>query len=702
LPAALLVIFWWQRGRLSWHRDVLPLLPFFVVGAVAGVFTAWVERKLIGAEGAAFDLTVIDRCLIAGRAIWFYLSKLVWPADLMFFYPRWHVSQAVWWQYLFPAAVLALATALWAVRRRWRAPLAGFLFFAGTLFPVLGFCNVYPFIVSFVADHFQYLASLGIIVLAGTALTLGLRRMGLANRSAGYVLSMMVLMCLAFLTWRQSRMYADVVVLYKTTIQRNPDCWMAYNNLGTQLLIDGDVETAIADFKKALELRPDFSEAHNNLGLVLANHQQYDEAIAHYREALKANRFSSAAYNNLGNALLATGKFEDGVASFKKALEIDPNYAEACNNLGAALTGHQQYEEAIPYFQRALEIQPDYAEAHNNFGLALADCQRFDEAIVHYKRILKIHPNNAEAHYNFGMALSALHQLDQAIEEYDKSLKIRPDYAEAHNNLGNVLAELGKIDEAIEHYRKALEGQPENTDFLNNLGNALTRRRQHDEALACFQRAVKIKPDSVAILNNLGLAFSECGRFDEAIVSFRKILEFQPNNADTYLNLGGIRIRQGQSDAAIVEFRKAWEIKRDDARISCCLAMALASSRQLREAVAQYQATLAIDPNYLQAVQNLAWLLAVCPDESIRNGAKAVEYAKRAIQLSDGKDPSVFDTLAAAYAENGQFADAAQAAQHATELAAANGNMQLAEAIQSRLQLYQLDLPYHVSFEDAP
>ncbi len=143
LPAALLVIFWWQRGRLSWKKDVLPLAPFFLVGAAVGILVAWVEIRLVGAEGTPFELTLLERGLLAGRAIWFYLGKLVWPADLLFVYPRWHVSQAVWWQYLFPAAALLVLVLLWRLRRRWRGPLAGWLFFVGTLFPVLGFCNVY-------------------------------------------------------------------------------------------------------------------------------------------------------------------------------------------------------------------------------------------------------------------------------------------------------------------------------------------------------------------------------------------------------------------------------------------------------------------------------------------------------------------------------------------------------------------------------
>ena len=164
LPAALLVVFWWRRGRIGWKRDVLPLLPWFALGAAAGIFTAWVERTLVGAEGPDFALTLVERFLVAGRAIWFYVGKLVWPANLMFFYPRWRVDSTEWWQYLFPLAALAALAGLCLLARKRRGPLAGALIFAGTLFPALGFFNVYPFVYSYVADHFQYVASLGIIV----------------------------------------------------------------------------------------------------------------------------------------------------------------------------------------------------------------------------------------------------------------------------------------------------------------------------------------------------------------------------------------------------------------------------------------------------------------------------------------------------------------------------------------------------------
>jgi hypothetical protein len=164
LPATLLVLAWWRHGRISWRRDVAPLLPWFGLGIAAGLCTAWVERKYIGAEGAAYDLNAVQRCLLAGHVLWFYLGKLLWPVGLSFVYPRWHMDASDAWAYAGAVAALAALVGLWRLRLRSRAPLAGALFFAGSLFPALGFFNVFPFIYSYVADHFQYLACLGVIV----------------------------------------------------------------------------------------------------------------------------------------------------------------------------------------------------------------------------------------------------------------------------------------------------------------------------------------------------------------------------------------------------------------------------------------------------------------------------------------------------------------------------------------------------------
>ncbi len=177
LPAALLVIFWWQRGTLSGRRDVRPLIPFFAVAAAAGFVTAWVEWEIVGAKGSHFQLTLVERFLLAGRAVWFYLGKLIWPNNLLPAYPRWEIDPTQWWQWALPLGALVATIALWAVRKWSRAPLAAWLYFCGTLFPVLGFFNVYYFLYSFVADHFQYLSSLGIIAFLSAGFVQGFSRL---------------------------------------------------------------------------------------------------------------------------------------------------------------------------------------------------------------------------------------------------------------------------------------------------------------------------------------------------------------------------------------------------------------------------------------------------------------------------------------------------------------------------------------------
>src|SRR6266436_6158679 len=172
LPLAWLVIFWWKRGTISWRRDVVTLVPFLFLSAAAGLMTRWVEYGNIAYKARMLDLSLLDRCLIAGRGFWFQLGKLFWPSNLTFVYPRWEISAAVWWQYLFPLAVLALLGILWSVRRWSRAPLAGVLVYICLLLPSLGFLNIYFFLYSFVADHWQYLASLGIIVPCASGIVL--------------------------------------------------------------------------------------------------------------------------------------------------------------------------------------------------------------------------------------------------------------------------------------------------------------------------------------------------------------------------------------------------------------------------------------------------------------------------------------------------------------------------------------------------
>jgi tetratricopeptide (TPR) repeat protein len=422
LPAALLVVFWWQRGKLLLKRDVWPLIPFFVAGIAAGFFTAWVEQTQIGAQGTDFDLSLIERCLIAGRAFWFYLGKLLWPRELIFIYPRWHINQSVWWQYLYPCAALLLFVLLWAWRKKQRGPLAALLLFFGMLFPALGFFNVYPFVYSFVADHFQYLASIGIFALFGAGLTLLFDRLGKTYRRAGVIASVLLLAFLAALTYGQSRMYANAERLYRVTLRKNPECWMA----------------------------------HDNLGVILVTQGKLDEAINHYNEALRLRPSNPRSHYDLALALRRKGKTDDAIREYEEALRLRPNYQKAHNNLGNILLQNAKLDEAIEHLRSALELQPDYAEAHNNLGNALMQKQQVDEAISHYKQALEIRPQYREAHFNLGGALVRTGKIDEGIEHYQEALKAGSNPPEAYLSLADALQRKGRSEEALVQLRTAL------------------------------------------------------------------------------------------------------------------------------------------------------------------------------------------------------------------------------------------------------
>jgi protein O-mannosyl-transferase len=508
LPAVLLVIFWWRRGRLEWKRDVQPLLPWFALGISAGLFTSWVERTLVGARGADFLLTPVQRVLIAGRAIYFYAGKLLWPTNLMFFYPHWKIDPSVWWQWLFPAGALALGMSLVFAARRYRGPLAGFLIFSGTLFPVLGFLNVYPFRFSYVADHFQYLASLGIIVPVASVLVPAIERIS-TRRAVTIACCSMLILVLGVLTWRQSRMYRDVETLYRESLARNPGSWLAHNNLGVLFSqMPGRLPEAIAEYQAALQIKPDYAEAHYNLGVALwFTPGRLPDAISEYRAALRINPDYAEAHNNLGVALSFTpGRLPDAISEYQVALRINPDYAEAHNNLGNALSQiHSRQPEAIAEYEAALRIDPDYAQAHFDLGNLLARTPgRLQDAIAEYQAALRINPDYAEAHYNLGVVLAGIPgRLPDAISEFQEALRINPDYADAHYNLGVVLAGIpGRLPDAISEFQAALRIRPDYAEAHFNLGDALSQiPGRQPEALTEYRAALRIRPDYANLLS---------------------------------------------------------------------------------------------------------------------------------------------------------------------------------------------------------
>ncbi len=492
LPAAILLIGWWKRGQIRWRADVLPTLPFFALALGLCTLTAWLEKNHVGAQGPDFALTFPQRCLVAGRAFWFYLGKLFWPVQLCFVYPRWQPNPGVWWQWLYPVTAMGTMLGLWLARARLgRGPITALFFFVGTLFPVLGFMNAYFMRYSFVCDHWVYLPSLGPLALAaalGSGAAEQLRRRWLI-----YGVAVMVLAGLGTLTWRQCGMYANVETLWRTTITRNPDCWLAHNNLGTALLNkQGNLDEPIQHFERALQLKPDYPEAHVNLGVAQAKQGKLKEATQHFERALQLEPDYPETHVDLGVVQAAQGRLDEAIQHYERALQLDPDYTEAHNNLGIALADRGKLDEAVQQYERVLQLKPDYAEAHNNLGIALADQGKSNEAIQHFERALQLKPDYVEAHYNLGIALADQGELDEAIQHYRRALQLKPDYADALNNLGFALAKQGRWDEAIQHYERTLQLRPDYAEAHCNLGIALARQGKSAEAVTHLQQALAL------------------------------------------------------------------------------------------------------------------------------------------------------------------------------------------------------------------
>jgi hypothetical protein len=381
LPAAALLVLWWRRGRLAW-RDVWPLLPFFAVGLAMGSFTAHLERTHVGASGPEFAFSPAQRVLIAGRAVWFYAAKLAVPWPLSFIYPRWTIDAGQAWQWAFPVGVVVVViVALWLLRRRiGRGPLTGVLFFVGTLFPALGFANVLPMRYSFVADHFQYLACLGLIVPAATLLG--------RSRSA----SVAVVAACVVLTLCRCTVFADRVTLWTDTVQKNPSSWMVHASLAKALAAANRPAEASAEVRAELAAAPDLPDALVDAAADEARNGHFDQAMRESARATAAGPDYPPAWVQRAELLAHAGDLAGAEGAARRAVAIAPAFVPAHDVLARVLllrhdpaaaaeftrlgdlflNGHLPAAAAGAY-QRALAIDPASVRARAGLRRATAD-----------------------------------------------------------------------------------------------------------------------------------------------------------------------------------------------------------------------------------------------------------------------------------------------------------------------------------------
>jgi tetratricopeptide (TPR) repeat protein len=520
LPAAMLLICWWKKGRIEW-RDARPLLPFFAIGLALSFNTALMERTRVGAVGADWSLSPSDRMLIAGRAVWFYVQKLAWPVNLTFIYARWEINSTNVVQWLFPLAVVAVLVVLWLGRHRiGRGPLVAALFFGGTLVPALGFVNVYPMRFSFVADHFQYFAMIGPIALAAAAL---------AQKPAIERVALGVPLLLGILTWRQTKAYRDLETLWADTIARNPSAWIAHNNLGNVFRERGNMDAAIERYKDASRLKPDYYEAQGNLGSALLQRGAVEEARASIDAALRAAPRYTPALVTRAAILSRDGRPNEAIAVLQDVLRQEPGNTEALNTLGSVFAAANDLSNAERAFEAALQLRPDMIQARVNLARVLARTGRIDDASSQVDRALLESPGDGDALNLKGMILAAQRGPDAAIGYFRDLTQRRPGDASSHFSLGTLLSQTGRTTEAIPEFLAAIQLNSSHAEAHNNLGIAYLITEQYPKAAEQFEKALQLRAHNPEAHNNLAFALIRLGRQEEAVQHLRAALALRPD-----------------------------------------------------------------------------------------------------------------------------------------------------------------------------
>jgi protein O-mannosyl-transferase len=383
LPLVLLVLAWWQRGAVGW-RDLLRTLPFFLIAALMTGMEVFQQHYAAGGLDVRSD-GLLSRVAVAGCAVWFYLWKAVWPVNLIFVYPRWDLSEPGLLKFLPGVLLVVILAVAWHRRRSWGRPVVtAIVCYIVLLLPALGFVNIFFMLYSLVADHWQYAALTVFCVAAAGALTVFAQRFRVPPPTR-VAFCLFLLTTLAVQTFRQSRMYADIETLYRTTLERNPECWLFRNNLGNLLSDRGDFDAAIEQYEMAIKTRPEYADAEHNFGVALGRQNRTDEAIAHFEEAVRLNSDWAKGHRDLAKALARQEHITEAIQHFRRALEIDQEDVETLNDFAWLLATHAEPtsrdgREAIKLAQKALLIAGPNPKILDTLAAAYAENGQFADA----------------------------------------------------------------------------------------------------------------------------------------------------------------------------------------------------------------------------------------------------------------------------------------------------------------------------------
>ena len=471
MPIALVLWLWWKNGKIQ-RKDILSLAPFFI----AAFLIAFGDVRFAqGREQINFGFSLIERCLIASRSIFFYIEKFFLPINLMTFYPRWVVDAKDIAQYVYPFILILILCGLFLYRRSSRAPLALFLFTLVSLSPTLGFLDFFFMSYSFVADRFQYLASGGLVILFAASLHFVFKRLGKEKRFSHTGIKILIILILSILTFKESTYYRNNETLFQRNIEKNPAAWPAYNVLGVEMEKKGNMKEAESWFRKSMELNPRFVNALNNLGTLLAR----------------------------------DNKTGDAIELFKKALEIKPNSSQTHMNLGLALSLEKNYDKSLFHLKESIRLDSQYTSGHYNLGLVLMETGDMEEGILHLQKTLALNPSQPETWLRLGDACYKLGKTADAIRAYESALRLIPDLPLALSSLAIIYS--SSKDPGI---------------------------KDPDKAIMFAERACRLNNyKSPRFLMTLGAVYAEKGRLEDGLKTLKTALDRAESQKNEALSL---------------------------------------------------------------------------------------------------------------------------------------------------------------------
>jgi protein O-mannosyl-transferase len=454
LPFVLLLLDFWPLARrekpIMLFREKVPLLALSAMASLV----AWLAQANVGALSSWEIMPLAHRIQNAITSYGAYALKTFWPAALSVHYP--HPAGFPVWKILAASAFLLLFTGFAAGLARKRPYLlVGWLWFIGTLVPVIGIVQIGSHAM---ADRYTYIPLIGLFLMVAW----GIPDLMLQYRRARFFLGLSgaaVLILLAVATTLQAGFWKNSVTLLEHALLCNPEDAVAHNNLGSALARQGNLDRARNHFEEALRIHPHYWAPLNNIGNILCDQGRAEEALPYYEAGLKARPDKALVHNNLGAALASLGRFREAISHYQDALKISPDMADVMNNLGRAYQATGSIDQAIDHYRAAL-TRPSQQRYlfHSNLGKALGQKGLYDEAAKSFEEAIRLSPDKASAAYNGLATLYAGNQLfAKAMEMRRKAIRIDPENGEAHYRMAVEAYFLGEYGAAEEHCTRAMD-----------------------------------------------------------------------------------------------------------------------------------------------------------------------------------------------------------------------------------------------------